>query len=267
LAVLTSFSALLGILYSSFIGAFVPKLDIFSRFAKIRRLPLFKLPLLSLGLAFVVASSSSCARDPEPVDISDELNGPVSPRLVIPFDKYVLTPDGLVRSYSISGDRNGSDRPMVRTVSGDYLSRNFRFDVALDIPESHEDLVYVGFGEALANDAYNNEPTNSILFRIHNVEGMRRVDAAVGVRQPLKQTYPYLAELHRIGDITPGVLTQFRIVRRDDLVTLSMPQSNAEHMFKLSQYPGLFARGKAYLFFGNTSEGTRFRFFSVTAPS
>jgi hypothetical protein len=137
--------------------------------------------------------------------------------------------------------------------------------VSVALPESHDDLSYVGFGEALPNDAYNNEPTNSFLFRIHNIGGIRRVDAAVGVREPLNQAYPYLAEFHSIGDITPGVLTQFRIQRRDDLVTLSSPDLNAEYTFKLSQYPGLFDREHAYLFFGSTTEGTRFRYFSVTA--
>lgn len=209
--------------------------------------------------------ASSCSRQAEPIDISDELSGPVSPHLTIPFDKYQLTPDGLLRTYSISGDRNGADRPTVKTVSGNYLSRNFRFDVSVAIPESHEDLAYVGFGEGLANDAYNNEPTNAFLFRIHNIQGIRRIDAAVGVRQPLKQAYPYLAEFHPIAEYTPGMLMQFRIVRRDDLVTLSIPELKAEHTFKLSQYPGLFPRDKAYLFFGNTTEGTRFRFFSVMA--
>jgi hypothetical protein len=229
-------------------------------------LPLPKLAPLNLALALVVFLSS-CARTADPVDISDELNGPVSPQLVIPFDKFELTPDGLLRTYSISADRNGSDRPIVRTVSGDYLSRNFRFDISLNIPEGHEDLAYVGFGEGLPNDAYNNEPTNAFLFRIHHIEGVTRIDAAVGVRKPLKQAYPYLAEFHQIGDYIPGQLTQFRIQRRDDLVVLSLPGSKGEHTFKLSQYPALFDPNKAYLFFANTTEGTRFRFFGVTVET
>src|SRR5262245_19824423 len=121
-----------------------------NEFVRLRHLPLFKFAPHGLALALVVLVTA-CARVPEAVDISDELNGPVSPFLTIPFDKYQLTPEGLLRTYSISGDRNGTDRVMVKTVTGNYLSRNFRFELSVYFPEGHEDLAYIGFGEGTPN--------------------------------------------------------------------------------------------------------------------
>ena len=60
-----------------------------------------------------------------PIDFTDDLRGPTSSNLSIPFDAYSLTPEGLLRSKAATGRSFGSDRLVVRTLSGGYASRDF----------------------------------------------------------------------------------------------------------------------------------------------
>jgi hypothetical protein len=220
-----------------------------------------------LAVACLTFSNVWCwANWPPATDITDNIKGPVSPRLRIPFGSYALTPDGLLRSYSVSGDRDGIDRPIVRTESGLYLSRDFVFEVTVTIPATHEDIAYVGFGEGLANGAYNNEPTNCFIFRIHNIADVHRIDTAVGRRHPGKPPLPYFAELHSIANYTPGSPMRFRIEKRGGRVIMSVPSlPGSEQSFRLSDYPTLFDANHAYLFVGTTSQGTTFSNLSVTS--
>jgi hypothetical protein len=220
-----------------------------------------------LGVVFLIALNGSCSPSwPFPVDVADRLQGPVSPGLRIPFGSYALTPDGLLRSYSISGDRDGIDRPIVRTESGLYLSRDFVFEVTVTIPAAHEDIAYVGFGEGAANGAYNNEPTNCFIFRIHNMNDVHRIDAAVGSRHPGKPPLPYFRELHSVANYPPGRPMRVRIERRGERLTMSLPGlPGSAQVFRLGDYPGLFDTNHAYLFLGNTSQGTTFSDLSVTS--
>ena len=211
------------------------------------------------------------------VDFSDALRGPASPNLSIPFEAYALTPDGLLRTTSSSGRENGSDRPMVRTVSGAYLSRDFVFEVDVTIPGDTQDLAFIGFGRGEPNPGLDNEPGAAFLFRIHNLPDRHVVDApdlhvvhAAAARPPdrlLRTTVApadVLLHIEAIGEYIPDTKTTFRIERAANIVTLSLPGTpGAQSAFDLRDYPKLFDERSSFLFFGNTAEGTIFSNVSV----
>lgn len=199
---------------------------------------------------------------PPPVDFSDDLKGPTSEHLVIPFEAFALTPDGLLRAHAVTANTFGNDRAVVKTRSGAYLSREFIFEVDVTIPAGTEDLAYVGFGRGNANPAYNNEPAGAFLFRIHRMTGIDTVHASAsrpsstGKAEAGPQVF---ARLETLGHYVPGLTTTFRIEHADNRVTLSIPaQDGASQTFDLSAFPDLFDRDAGYLFFGNSSEGTVF---------
>lgn len=210
--------------------------------------------LLTLGV-------SACAGGPPPVDFVDPLTGPVSLNLTIPFDKYALTAAGLVRTNAESGTRNGIERPVIRTMSGQYLTRNFVFEVDVTIPADHGDIAYVGFGAGQSNPRHDNEPSNAFLLRIHNLPAMPYygVDAAVADPAGGVGLNGAFRRLDRIGTLTPGQTTRVQITLADGKVTLAMPAvPGVRATYALADFPDLFARSEAYLFLGNSSEGTRF---------
>jgi hypothetical protein len=212
---------------------------------------------------------TACSRGAAPVDFSDPLTGPVSPTFTIPFDKYALTAGGLMRTNSESGTENGIERPVIRTVSGRYLSRDFVFEVDVTIPADHGDIAYVGFGSGRTNPVLDNEPTYSYHFRIHNLPKMPfyGIDLVIGDPQGGVGYRGAFREFLRIGEYTPGRTMRFRIAHQGGNVTLSMPaQAKAQASFELAKYPGLFDNDNAFLFLSNSSEGTTFQNASLRAP-
>jgi len=215
---------------------------------------------LSLLFAAVVATTTSALAQTSALNFTDPLTGPSSPYLTIPTSKYSYSANGLIRSQSNNGATYGngdpnSDRPMVKTVSGAFLSEDFEFDVDVTSPASMTDLIYVGFGQGIPNPNYFNEPTESFQFRIHNnAGGYYGIQAAVDVGQiPMGFVFD-----QQIGTFQPGVSTTFRIVRSGSNVTLSVPsQPGASVTVPLSSVPSLNSTN-AYLFFGNTGVGTTF---------
>jgi hypothetical protein len=196
------------------------------------------------------------------VDFTDDLKGPAAPRLDIPFDAYALTPDGLLRAKSVTGRDFGNDRPMVRSVSGAYASRDFVFEVDVRIPAEIQDLAYVGFGRGDPNPAYYNEPASAYLFRIHNGVGANAINAAASRPATARQTEAgpvVYAAFQTIATYVSGSTTTFRIERHGNRVTLSLPAApDASHTFDMSLLPGLFGEGEGFLFLGNSTEGTVF---------
>ena len=202
-------------------------------------------------------------RSAPPVDFTDALTGPASPQLTIPFDSFALTPNGLVRARSVTARGFGNDRPTVKTVSGRYLARDFVFEVDVTIPPDTQDLAYVGFGLGDANPAFNNEPAGALLFRIHSLPNQNRIDLAASMpptaaRQTDAGPRVY-ARIEELGRYMAGRKTTFRIERAGNTVVMSVPATpGASRTLELSQFPGLFAENEAYLFFGNSAEGTIF---------
>lgn len=224
-----------------------------------------------MGAALAIASmlGSSCAQDAPAVDFVDPLTGPVSPAMSIPFETYALTANGLRRTHSESGTENGIERPVIRTVSGNYLSRDFVFEVDVTIPKDHGDIAYVGFGSGRANAALDNEPTYGFIFRIHNLPRMPFYGIDLTVADPrggagFRGAYRRFA---RLGEYTPGQTMRFRIAHQAGKVTLSVPAlPTVRAEFETSQFSDLFKTTDAYLFLSNSSEGTTFRNASLRAP-
>jgi hypothetical protein len=196
------------------------------------------------------------------VDFVDDLKGPTSSNLRIPFDVYTLTPEGLLRSKAATGRSFGDHRVVVKTVSGGYLSRDFVFEIDVTIPPDSHDLAYVGFGLGNPNPAYNSEPAGAFQFRIHNLPDHDIVNAAASLPasdSPAEAGPKVHAALTVLGHYRAGVKTTFRIERAGSRVTLSMPATaGASHTFDMSLLPVLFGDNEGYLFFGNSVEGTIF---------
>ena len=230
-------------------------------------------PALLSILAIVFLASIAFYSAPAPavpaVDFHDPLRGPASPNLSIPFEAYALTPEGLLRTTSTSGRESGIDRPMVRTVSGAYLSRDFVFEVDVIIPADIEDLAFVGFGRGNANPGLSHEPAAAFIFRIHRLPHTDVVHAAAagppgGRLGDAVTPAEVLARLDAIGKYVPGEQTTFRIERAGHIVTLSMPATpGAQAEFDLRDYPELLDERSSFLFFGNSAEGTIFSNVSV----
>ncbi len=199
-----------------------------------------------------------------PIDFSDTLRGPASPNLSIPFGAYALTPEGLLRADSASGQLSGLDRPMVKTRSGAYLSRDIVFEVDETISPDAEDIAFVGFGLGDPNPGLSNEPGGAFLFRIHSLPNMNVVHAAAaptpgGRHSETVAPADVLLRLGAIGRYEPGRRTTFRIERAANIVTLSMPASSgSQFAFELPSYPNLIDGRTGFLFFGNSAEGTIF---------
>ena len=202
-----------------------------------------------------------CSRQPAAIDFTDRLTGPVSPAFSIPFEKYALSPDGLVRTKSDSGTENGIDRPVVKTRSGHYLSRDFVFEVDVTIPEDHGDIAYVGFGSGHANALNDNEPTDAYLFRIHNLPRLSFHEIDIAVADPkggvgFRGAY---RRFNRFEHYTPGRAMRVRIERRGGQVTLEVPSiAGVRVSFAEAEFRELFDSSSAYVFLGNSSAGTTF---------
>lgn len=226
--------------------------------------------ILKLVMAVVVVSifGTTTTAGRAAIDFVDALTGPDSPAFVIPFDKYALTPIGLVRTSAASGTQNGIDRPVVRTASGKYLSRDFLFEVDVTIPASHGDIAYVGFGAGRTSRVVDNEPTSAFVFRIHNLPDMpfHGIDVAVGVPSGGKEFRGAFRSLDRVGAYTPGRPMRFRIEYRGGVVTMTIPDLNVSRAFTFAQFADLFDSSNAYLFLSNSSEGTAFQNASLRTP-
>lgn len=226
-----------------------------------RRLHRIVLGSILLALAGIAVYSTRSEPAP-PVDFADDLRGPASPNLTIPFHAYALTPEGLLRTDSATDRVYGNDRPMVKTVSAAYLSRDFVFEVDVTIPAETHDVAFVGFGLGDPNPAFNMEPAGAFMFRIHNLPGVDTVHAAAALppsERPSDAGPAVHGRLEVIGTYVSDTTTTFRIERADNRVMLSMPATkDASHTFELGAFPSVVDRKRAYLFFGNSAEGTIF---------
>lgn len=221
---------------------------------------------LSLLLAAVVTTATPAMAQTTALNFSEPLTGP-SPYLTVDTTKYSYGTSGLTRTQSATGNYyNGTDRPMVTTVSGAFLSEDFEFDVDVNAPTGNSDIAFVGFGQGAPNPNYFNEPSESFVFRIHNNVGGNMIQADEEV---LSTTF-LPNGVNQIGTYSTGVTTTFRVVRKGNTVTMSVPsQQGASISYSLSDISSLNA-SNAHLFFGNSAVGTtfsNFRVFPLTADT
>jgi hypothetical protein len=214
--------------------------------------------LIVLGSVVIGTAAMYALRpdDAPAVDFADNLTGPTSDQFDIPFEKFTMTPEGLLRSRSDSGRSAGTDRPLVRTRSDQYLSRDFVCEVDLMIPADVEDLAFVGFGDARGAAPYF-EPSGVFGFRIHHLAGNREILLAAhplagatrgpGVVQEIVGTFP-----------TSGAL-RVQLTRSGDRLTGSLPDyPGSEHTMNISDHPSILKSGRGFLYLTNSAEGTVF---------
>lgn len=215
------------------------------------------LALLLLAAGFSAGLSAGPTQAAEdPLNFTDDLSGPTSPYLTIPTGKFDYANDGLTRIQSDSGTSNGVDRPVVRTISGAFLGRNFVYEIEVLSPPETEDIIFVGFGQGMTNPSFFNEPTNSALFRIHNLGGFYRIDAAIASGL---SSWPFTPIIVSVGSFVPGG-TVFRITRVDDVLTMEIDgQPGATRTFSVASDLWFLDDTNAHLFFANSAEGTTFR--------
>jgi hypothetical protein len=216
--------------------------------------------LIVAGMAVAVVGSavvySLIPASVPAVDFTDALTGPDSPQFDIPFDKYTLTPEGLLRAHSASGRGNGTDRPVIRTRSDQYLSRDFIFEVDITIPADVQDIAFIGFGSGAPTPPFN-EPSGVFGLRIHYLPGNRQVRfAAISIAgSPAKAAYLFEETIGAFP--TEGPLT-VRLERSGDHITASLPgQEGSERTLRISAYPTVLT-GRGFLYLSNTAEGTTF---------
>jgi hypothetical protein len=198
------------------------------------------------------------------VDLVDRLTGPTSEQFDIPFDKYTLTPEGLLRHYAESGRTNGNDRPVVRTRSDQYLARNFVFEVDITFATTGEDIAFVGLGDATTTAPYN-EPGGAFGFRIHYLPTNREVRlAAMTLPQTgMPVTYPFE---QLIGNVPENGAVTLRLERSGDQITGVLPgQDGNGHTVRISDHRQILRSGRGFLYLSNTSEGTVFSNIKVRA--
>ncbi len=198
------------------------------------------------------------------VDFVDPLTGPTSEHFDIPFDKYTLTPEGLLRHYAESGRINGNDRPVVRTRSDRYLARDFVFEVDVAFAADGEDIAFVGMGDATTTAPFN-EPGGAFGFRIHYLPNNREVRLAAMTLPPTGMSVTYPVE-HILGTIPESGAITLRLERSGDQMIGSLPgQDGSERTIQISDYSSILRSGRGFLYLSNTAEGTVFSNIKVRA--
>lgn len=222
--------------------------------------------LLVLG---IVAAGSAVAYSLQPaaapaVDFVDRLTGPTSEHFDIPFDKYTLTPEGLLRHFAESGRINGTDRPVIRTRSDQYLARDFVFEVDVAFAADGEDIAFVGMGDTTMTAPFN-EPGGAFGFRIHFLPTNREVRLAAMTlpQEGMPITYPFEQV---IGSVPENGAITLRLERSgDQMIGLLSGQDGSGQTVRISDHRPVLRSGRGFLYLANTAEGTVFGNIKVRA--
>ncbi len=128
--------------------------------------PVFRALALLAAFAFAALAMPGRALA-QSLAFTDPLTGPSSPNLTIPAG-YSYTAQGLQRT------RSPVSRSLVKTVSGTHLTAT-QFTAEGSATLASRDIAFVGLGQGVSNPNYGpNEPTNSFVFRIHNLASPSR---------------------------------------------------------------------------------------------
>jgi S1-C subfamily serine protease len=165
-----------------------------------------------------------------------------------PSDKALADKDGL----RLDGRR------YIKTVKGDYLTRDFKFELVYTLSEATDaGITFIGIGEAEPGGAYD-EPKNSVFLKIHppNVDG-----GAVGLANgPNGGALP-------VGKISKNGTHRAIIEKKGDVVTFGIDVDNdgqsdddLERTVPDIKAFGRFLHKKnTYIFFGGGGTFKQFR--------
>ena len=172
--------------------------------------------------------------------------------------KYSYVGGSLTRTQSDSS----VDRPMNRTTASNFNEIDFVAEMEISTTTPGFDIIFFGLGGAISDGAPHYEPTNSIGFRIHTDNNGNPSAVHATGRSPLAP-WPYWINLTGIAanwDITGTV---FRIEKIGDDVTLSIPSMGVSHTLQISALFGVLDSSSSFIYFGNGSEGSTFKNFTV----
>ena len=80
---------------------------------------------------------------------------------------WVFGPLGIQRTFSDRIEYAHGERHYLRTLRGDYLATDWSYEVTFNSPvNAIDDLLFIGFGEAVPDPSFYDEPRNSVNFRI-----------------------------------------------------------------------------------------------------
>lgn len=92
--------------------------------------------------------------------------GVLSPNMQDNDSAFVVTREGARRHANEPA--GSADRHYVASASADYLSSDWTYEVTFKTSaNAPDDVLFIGFGEAVPDDTFFNEPRNSVNFRIH----------------------------------------------------------------------------------------------------
>ncbi len=152
-----------------------------------------------------------------------------------------------------------SNRHYVTTTSTDYLSTDWTFEITFQTSaNAPDDIVFIGFGEAVADETYFNEPRNSVEFRIHQGQtafgtGWRVDIAAHGTG---RWDFPYQAQVGFLPGAEGGTHIA-RIRKVGNQVSFEILGSGIVGTIDIAE-TAWFLPNSSRIFFGNASSAYSF---------
>jgi len=168
----------------------------------------------------------------------------------------------LGKGYVHRGGNEGpasANRHYITTVRQDYISRDWTYDITFFSPIfAPDDILFIGFGEAVQDDSYFNEPRNSLMFRIHQGQFAFftnwRVDVAAHTVGPAIYTYFNEAVGFLPANLPDGGLFTARIRKSGKEVTFQILDTPILVIIPdVSIAAPFLSQSNSRIFFGNAS--------------
>lgn len=157
----------------------------------------------------------------------------------------------------------GLGRRFVRTPRGDFLRKDFTFDLVFSITKA-DPIIFVGLGFG-RNETHEGEPTKSVMFRIHS-QDVSNGEVVITKTGPIGGTH--------LGKIPPGT-HRARIRKSGDQVVFAIDVDNngpspedIEHTIpNIREFAPFLDATNAYLFFGGGGTFPSVRLSQRTPPA
>jgi hypothetical protein len=174
-------------------------------------------------------------------------------------------PTILQSSQVVVADKSGLSiqrRNYLLTRQGDYLSRDFKFEVVYTLKEgTGNDIVFIGMGEADRNTAYN-EPNKSVYIKIHpsNIDNgyvvlCNKPVASISPLGKIPRGGTHRASIEKIGDVVVFAIDVNNDGPSDDDLETTIPDITAVGPF--------LHKKNTFIFFGGGGVYHRLR---LSAP-
>ena len=143
-------------------------------------------------------------------------------------------------SVHLTSSTGISDRAYVSTVSGDWTTSDFVFEITLNSPFDSNSILFVGLGPGTLNSNYQNEPDNALYLRIHSPDfvggtGDNRGRVDVASLTGISPATLLGNDFGRLGT-TPGV-HRIRLTKSGNTLTFAIDKN----------YTGTFSPDMSYI--------------------